>query len=110
MAGRKPSSIHLPGGTDGSLPLGGVVFDENGNIYGTASNGGDPTCQCGVVYKLTPSGTFSVLHAFVGGNDGQHPASSMGYCCGFLRDNGWWRLTWTRHHVRAVGWGRHELC
>lgn len=72
------------GGTDGSLPLGGVVFDENGNIYGTASNGGDPTCQCGVVYKLTPSGTFSVLHAFVGGNDGQQPASSIGYCCGCL--------------------------
>ena len=47
------------GGTDGSLPLGGVVFDENGNIFGTSSNGGDPTCQCGVVYKLTPSGTFT---------------------------------------------------
>src|SRR5882724_1814574 len=26
------------GGTDGSLPLGGVVFDEAGNFYGTAAN------------------------------------------------------------------------
>lgn len=73
------------GGTDGSLPLGGVVFDEAGNLYGTAANGGDPGCQCGVVYKLTPSGnvwSFSVLHAFVGGNDGANPASSLTYCCG----------------------------
>ena len=75
------------GGTDGSLPLGGVVFDDAGNLYGTAANNGDPSCQCGVVYKLTPSGntwTFSVLHAFVGGNDGASPSSSLTYCCGSL--------------------------
>jgi uncharacterized repeat protein (TIGR03803 family) len=76
------------GGTDGSLPLGSVVFDDAGNLYGAASQGGDPDCQCGVIYKLAPSGnewTFSVLHALVGGNDGSVPASSLTYCCGFLR-------------------------
>ena len=72
------------GGTDGRVPLGGVVFDEAGNIYGTTSEGGDPVCQCGVVYKLTPSGTFSIVHTFVGGNDGEFPATSLDYCCGYL--------------------------
>jgi uncharacterized repeat protein (TIGR03803 family) len=64
-----------------------VVFDDAGNLYGTAANNGDPTCQCGVVYKLTPSGngwTFSVLHAFTSGKDGASPASSLSYCCGSL--------------------------
>jgi len=58
------------GGADGSLPLGGVTFDDAGNLYGTTAHGGDPNCQCGVVYKLAPSGTgwtFSILHSFTGG-------------------------------------------
>jgi uncharacterized repeat protein (TIGR03803 family) len=40
-------------GTDGALPLAGLVRDTNGNLYGTASNGGNQFEQ-GVVFKLTP--------------------------------------------------------
>jgi uncharacterized repeat protein (TIGR03803 family) len=68
------------GGTDGSLPLGGVIFDGAGNLYGTAGNDGDPLCRCGVVYKLAPSGggwTFSVLHAFTGDKDGAYPGAGL---------------------------------
>ncbi len=88
LTGWKESVLYtFTGGADGSLPLGGVIFDEAGNLYGTAANDGDPTCRCGTVFKLAPSGngwTFSVVHAFTGGNDGASPASSLTYCCGSL--------------------------
>ena len=43
---------------DGFTPLGGVVLDGNGNLYGTTSEGGNfnPSCGegCGVVWEITP--------------------------------------------------------
>jgi uncharacterized repeat protein (TIGR03803 family) len=49
------------GGADGNEPYGGVVFDSQGNLYGTAFAGGTGTnCNdgtlagCGVAWKLTP--------------------------------------------------------
>lgn len=46
------------GGSDGAYPRSGVVLDAQGNIYGTAGNGGNtPACNgagCGVVYEITP--------------------------------------------------------
>ena len=42
------------GGKDGSFPDAGVIRDAAGNLYGTAAEGGDPSCGCGVVFKLTP--------------------------------------------------------
>jgi len=48
----------VPGGTTGFSPEAGVIRDSAGNLYGTASLGGDvPDCQvggCGVVFKITP--------------------------------------------------------
>jgi uncharacterized repeat protein (TIGR03803 family) len=55
------------GGSDGLSPgLGDLVFDQAGAIYGTTTYGGSG-CDCGTVYKLTPSGrswTESVLYRF----------------------------------------------
>ena len=49
---------HFTGGKDGAYPLGGLIFDQAGNLYGTTTQGGDlGNCDsngCGVVYKLTP--------------------------------------------------------
>jgi uncharacterized repeat protein (TIGR03803 family) len=65
------------GTTDGKTPYGGVVLDSAGNLYGTTFEGGD-TCysllySCGVVFKLTPSGTETLVHPFVGsGKPGLH--------------------------------------
>jgi uncharacterized repeat protein (TIGR03803 family) len=28
-------------------------MDQHGDIYGTTTAGGDPTCNCGVVFKIT---------------------------------------------------------
>ncbi len=39
-------------GSDGAYPQGGLVFDANGNLYGTASEGG--TYNAGTVFEITP--------------------------------------------------------
>lgn len=66
------------GGTDGSSPLAGVIFDATGDLYGTASVGGGD--NKGVVFKLTPnldgSWSESVLHIFTG-NDGWVPRANL---------------------------------
>jgi len=44
------------GGSDGALPIGGVVLDSSGNIFGTAFSGGTHTCGsqgCGVVWEIS---------------------------------------------------------
>lgn len=66
------------GGTDGGNPYGSIVFDANGNIYGTTTIGG--SSQLGTVYMLTRSGnswTESTLYNFAGGNDGATPESNL---------------------------------
>ncbi len=55
------------GGADGGGTEAGVVVDPQGNLYGTALTGG--IYEGGVVFKLTPGGTFSVLKAFDSVND-----------------------------------------
>jgi uncharacterized repeat protein (TIGR03803 family) len=65
---------------NGGAPVGGVTFDKLGNLYGTASAGGDPTCSCGVVFKMTPQPdgkwTYTVLHRFKG-PDGIGPGYNL---------------------------------
>jgi hypothetical protein len=52
-------SLHdFTGGSDGGYPVSNVVFDVRGNLYGTASEGGNLSdCNgtgCGVVWEITP--------------------------------------------------------
>jgi len=57
--------------TDGEVPIGGLVFDQAGNLYGTTSTGGSGSG--GTVFELSPSGggwTFSVLYSFSGAQYG----------------------------------------
>ncbi len=61
------------GGSDGAYPYGGVVGDSAGNLYGTTTAGGDPTCQCGTVFKVSSSGVTRFLYRFHGGTDGSAP-------------------------------------
>lgn len=46
------------GGTDGARPIGGMVFDNAGNLYGATNEGGSSSCagpsQCGIVFELSP--------------------------------------------------------
>jgi len=58
----------------GVVPLGGLILDDKGNLYGTASAGGitkngkKPNCAdagCGLVFQLSSSGTETILFDFV---------------------------------------------
>ena len=76
--------IHsFTGGKDGTGPVGGVVTDSEGNLYGATSNGADVSCfagpppGCGTVYKIAPDGKLTVLHTFHGGKDGEIPLAEL---------------------------------
>jgi uncharacterized repeat protein (TIGR03803 family) len=71
-------------GTDGGGPYAGVVADKAGNLYGAAAYGGGTSCGCGVVYKLAPDGTLSVLHVFTSGKDGWDSQASLLLSNGYL--------------------------
>jgi len=47
---------------DGQLPLAGLALGTDGNFYGSTSAGG--TKNAGILYKLTPSGTETILNNF----------------------------------------------
>ena len=58
------------GGTDGASPISSLVADAKGNLYGTTSDGGAPSCSCGVIFKMvrgaSGSWTESVAYRFPG--------------------------------------------
>ena len=74
---------------DGATPVGAVVFDKAGNLYGTTRDGGSSSCpsvqQCGTVYQLAPPAkqgdpwTETVLYIFKGNtsNDGASPYGGL---------------------------------
>jgi len=74
------------GCADGNDPLGSLVLDTAGNLYGATHNGGSPTTPSseGTVFQLTPpaaSGEWTVttLHSFPnnGGSDGNYPTGGL---------------------------------
>jgi uncharacterized repeat protein (TIGR03803 family) len=64
------------GGSDGSQPIGPLLFDSLGNLYGTALYGGSG--HAGVVFKFnTATNQETVLYAFQGGSDGGRPGGGL---------------------------------
>jgi uncharacterized repeat protein (TIGR03803 family) len=81
---------NFKGDADGQLPIGDLVFDKQGNLYGaTQYGGGYGSCNpsfyqhCGTVFKLsapkTKGGkwTEKVLHGFKGSTDGANPNGGL---------------------------------
>jgi uncharacterized repeat protein (TIGR03803 family) len=68
--------LHRFGGSEGTLPFGGVVRDGSGNLYGTAALGGAGLGNCGTVFKVDATGT-AALYSFLGGTDGCVPESDL---------------------------------
>ncbi len=78
----KERVIHnFTGGTDGNSPISNLVSDAAGNLYGTTSEGGAPSCGCGTIFKLTPGGhgtwTESNVYSFQGPPDGAFVYNGM---------------------------------
>lgn len=74
------TTIHDFGGSvDGENPQAGVIFDQAGNLYGTAALGA--IRGNGIVYSLIPDGggtwTESGVHKFDGPPDGSVPVSPL---------------------------------
>jgi uncharacterized repeat protein (TIGR03803 family) len=81
----------FPSATQGYVPIGDLVFDSAGNLYGSTLFGGmkGTTCdpdyggQCGVVFEISPpktkggKWTEKELHAFAGGTDGAEPNGGL---------------------------------
>ena len=73
------------GGFDGSGPVGTLVWNSKGTLYGATSEGGGTSCGglgCGVVFSVNLHRKERVLYRFPGGTDGAFPLA------GLIRDTG----------------------
>jgi uncharacterized repeat protein (TIGR03803 family) len=66
-SGKETVLYSFSGGKDGGMPIGTLVLDAKGNLYGTTFSGG---LGYGIVFELTAAGTEKILHTFTGGADG----------------------------------------
>lgn len=78
------------GAADGARPLAPLIRATDGNFYGTTFEGGP--ADLGTVFRLTPTGTFEVLHTFTGA-DGANPTAALlqaadGYLYGVTQGGG----------------------
>ncbi len=61
---------------DGNGPVGGLVADPAGNLYGTTEIGGGH--DGGIAFEVTPGGAETILHSFAGSpSDGQNPQGTL---------------------------------
>jgi uncharacterized repeat protein (TIGR03803 family) len=67
---------------DGEQPAARLT-DVGGVLYGTTQKGGDANND-GTVFKITTSGTESVIYRFAGGSDGSDPGSALTNVNGIL--------------------------
>lgn len=71
------------GGSDGAYPMGNLIRDELGNLYGTTQAGGDSACNgnnsgCGTVFKVDLTGKETTLYSFTWtGGDGAYPYAGL---------------------------------
>ncbi len=71
---------NFTGNNDGGEPYGRMLFGADGNLYGTTAGYGQN--NYGTIFKLTGTAgkadwTFSLLHAFAGGTDGEVPRDGL---------------------------------
>jgi len=105
---------------DGGGPNGDLVFDSNGNLYGSTLGGGAGRIHSGIVFRFSPQpdGTFAetILHSFDSGADGGLPRAGVtfdkkGDLCGTATAGGtgggtlFCILAKTRFFLAAYAWG-----
>jgi uncharacterized repeat protein (TIGR03803 family) len=66
------------GDPDGVAPRAELIWDAQGNLYGTTQEGG--TCYfggCGTIFRIEPDGHETVLYKFSGYGDGHQPQDRL---------------------------------
>ncbi len=95
------------GGSEGGVPFSALIQACDGDFYGTATAGGNPSCSvtasneayptyigCGTVFKMDSAGNVNALYSFSGSpNDGSNPFAALiegsdGYLYGTTRWGG----------------------
>ncbi len=80
-SGNKTVLYSFKGGSDGNVPVAGLIMDAAGNVYGTTQDGGSGggcSFGCGTLFKLDPAGNETVLHSFTGSpGDGGRPVAGL---------------------------------
>ncbi len=62
---------------DGGEPYAALVQGTDGNLYGAAEDGGKVDSGGGTLYKITPTGAFTVLHSFCALPCGSQPLGAL---------------------------------
>ena len=63
-------------------PASNIVFDRNGNLYGTTNQGGARKGGC--LFEITPAGKLTILHTFGDGDDAANPYGNIVFSHGNL--------------------------
>lgn len=61
--------------TDGAYPYDSLIQGSDGNLYGTAQQGGSNAY--GSVFKMTTNGVVTSIYGFTAGNDGAYPYGGL---------------------------------
>lgn len=67
--------LHYFSGPDGSRPFFAPIFADNGDLFGTTTEGGE--FGCGVIYRVQLPATFTVVHSFNSETDGCAPFGGL---------------------------------
>ncbi|MEO8075918.1 MAG: choice-of-anchor tandem repeat GloVer-containing protein [Acidobacteriota bacterium] len=74
-----PSALHAFADAEGSWSraplLNALIAAPDGNLYGTAHDGG--ASNLGTIFRMTPSGDVTVLHDFAAGTEGAGPVAAL---------------------------------
>jgi uncharacterized repeat protein (TIGR03803 family) len=81
LTGAEKVLYSFAGGSDGAIPVAGLV-NVGGILYGTTyAGGGNSACGrpsgCGTVYSVSTTGSEKVLHSFARYSDGSRPLASL---------------------------------
>jgi len=83
VPGQTPVILHsFSYGNDGANEVGGLMQATDGNFYGTNNLGG--ASGWGVLFRITPDGQFTVMHAFDWGTGASPQAALLQHTNGIL--------------------------